>query len=378
MHPSMPAKVKRGTSKRTRKVASAQSSGRASSASAASNASQKATMALIKSEMDGNQVWSFTRSFIKHFNTPPEVDYKKILKELNAELLEMSGEAIYLPIIKTHDGIEISWPNSKKERDYYTPLAKLLGVVHQAVYKQYPQHTRRDVEIFKFDRVMADGISSSSPLKPDGLAALKETQTIYWKDVDFAFEVKNRDNELALQAASYGRALLTARPGRRQSIVVTLNQEKNIVRFNVYNRVCFSSSPDLHIGQVGGFRSFVRIATSIFCTLSIDEDPSMDSYSIGIPGFLLQVNQTIARRVCVVGRATHVVAATITKVLESSEDITIISNTSSITDTKRHEATNLASDLESPTSSSSSIASKPSLESIPEDIASNSSLVCLY
>jgi hypothetical protein len=303
-----------------------------SSSHATSNTHQSDVKTLLEEELRGRRCWSTTRAFLESFEPLPiPVNYIEVLEKLDPGITARPGNESYV-LPRT----AVSWPpQNSSERKYYQPFAELLQHIQQVVRSVATpiQKAKKDepkskslmppaIKIFKYDKVMADSPDASWALKPDGLGALRipvKSEHLPWKVVDFAFEVKNNDSQAFIQVASYARAILAARPGRRYTIALTFNQVSFNVQFHLFGRSLASSSVQLPICTVAGFRSFVRISTAFLCTLGGGEDHSQDSYFMAIPGHLLQVKNILANRLCVTGRATRVITADVFQMIKKSE-----------------------------------------------------------
>lgn len=286
-----------------------QSSNGVSSSHASTGTSQESILSLIDDELKGYRCWSHTRAFLSHFPPPPEgTDYRRVVAEFIPK--DDNSRFCLKSIVPT-------WPlNGSKECLYYQPFTEILNKVIKAARAIYPSLLRREIAAYVYDKPMLDGVDGSSPLKPDCLVSAKQQDYARWADVDVAIEVKRRDRDLALQAASYGRALLAARPGRHQAHVITYNQETSMAVFNIYGRSCVSSTIGLRLESLSGFRNFVRIVLALLANLDAGYDESRDSDFILIPGGIVRIKETLENRTCVVGRATCVIKGEVVRLVD--------------------------------------------------------------
>jgi hypothetical protein len=201
------------------------------------------------------------------------------------------------------------------ERSYYEPLTSWI----QSVKDSSPILSKAEINFFPYDKTMKDSADGSWALKPDGLGAAKEEKCMEWKNVRLAIEVKSDDAKAFLQAASYARSMLAARPGLRYAVILTFNHRKNRLIYHVFSHSCISSSVPLDISTVGGYRSFVRITVAFLSALAANEDHSQDSNFMLIPNHLLRVDQILTNRICVIGRATRVVRGHVVESVEGQE-----------------------------------------------------------
>ncbi|KAI0308736.1 hypothetical protein OF83DRAFT_1180450 [Amylostereum chailletii] len=218
----------------------------------------------------------------------------------------------------TEDKQRYKW-KPKSEEDNYPPFIKLLnGITSLTQKKNAPgSHLRFSV----YNREMEDRVGPEEKLKPDGVGYLssqymKKEDRISWGNVRVAVEVKNKWRDMLLQAATYGRAMMTKRMCPL-SFALLFNQSDFSVRVVCFTRPVTVTSQELFLKNELDFQMFVRAVWTI--ASFVKENADLERYATTIDGhgyFALPANdgshtwwrttEQLAERTTINGRATRV------------------------------------------------------------------------
>lgn len=276
----------------------------ASSANTPEGSLQESVKSHLVEEVESRHIFSKTRDFIAHFSPQLRqsgIDYRAVIAKLSPT---NETELDLYTLVPT-------WPpDGSSEEAYYPPFASFLTMIRSAVISlaRPNGHQILPLKIFSYNKEMADKVHGSPSLKPDGLAAVKKKDKVTWAEVEFVFEVKENPGQAFPQCASYARAMFASRPGRRQAVVIYLDQKLTRAQVHVFNRSCVSSSLLLSLMDLSGIRNFIRIVAAFFTTIDEEVDSSQDSELMMLPDCLIQVQGIVSQRICVTGRSTHVIS----------------------------------------------------------------------
>ncbi|KAH8119828.1 hypothetical protein DFH11DRAFT_1754236 [Phellopilus nigrolimitatus] len=220
------------------------------------------------------------------------------------------------------DGIQELTKKDKPERSYYDPFCSLLNAAASIAPQDSssPGHISK-LKFTTYDKPVADKSDGKGELKPDFVGCVHgasdaNQERLYFHDISVAGGVKGNWAEALKQASTYGRSMLEL-GSRWYSLVIVYNHIQRKIRFCFFTRMGLFLTPALHILDKADLKSFVKgMIGLVIC----DEaragfstfQRSLDEYVLynlptSLPrGEWWKVDKILWRRVCILGRATHV------------------------------------------------------------------------
>ncbi|KAG8831136.1 hypothetical protein FRC17_003619, partial [Serendipita sp. 399] len=204
------------------------------------------------------------------------------------------------------------WPNQLKEIEYYKPFCSILEEIREAFDDgRNVSHGRHFVT---YDRVMRDCVENSHPMKPDILVLsgpIEKEDHSRWEEPIMVCEVKRDGKDLVRQAATYARAMLSARPNRHIAFVILLNHVKGEVQFSAFHRGGMVITEPMEIRSLQGYENLVHLTVAfLMCTeysSTIGEDHSRDAQKLMLPdGRIGVMTEILFNCPTLRGRATYV------------------------------------------------------------------------
>lgn len=204
------------------------------------------------------------------------------------------------------------WPSTLEERCHYVPFASLLNNVLSCIPNRAGT-IHANLRFYKYDRRMKEGISLSSPLKPDIIGChcpWDGASPLSWTQVDVAVEVKDTWPSMLTQAASYARSQFVSQPYRQFVAVIYFQHLKKDVRVGFHFRSGLVVTELMTLTEKAGFCNFVTVILGIGSWTEHGKagiDTSLTGNLVSIPGMgVWEIEETLCDRKVIRGRSTRV------------------------------------------------------------------------